>query len=129
SAFPLSLHPLFTKKEPEQTKVDFTITRLKAEPVRGQLKLEAAVEGSVKAVGLVALNDHDADPKDYDAMGWVAPITSDGSFRCLIGNLAPGAYNLSLRGYAEDGPFTVFTYSYRVDDLGRIDTTQLQIGD
>jgi hypothetical protein len=83
----------------------------------------------MRAAGLVAFNDPDTDPSDYDAVGWTAPIKSDGAFQCLIGDLAPGKYELRIRVYGENGQAKRFAYPYVVDALGQIDATGFHINE
>ena len=127
SAFALSLHPLFTHRDVENTNAELNIVELKGIPATGGLTLTGRIEGIPKPVGLIAFNDpHDADTSDYDAVGYPAPTKADGSFRLAIGDLMPGNYILRVRAYSENGKAKRFEYKYQVDRSGRPDVSQLK---
>jgi len=127
SAFALSLHPLFTGQDLDDKSPEVTIEELSAIPAVGGLTLTGRITGDPKPVGLIAFNDPATDPSDYDAVGWPIRFKADGTFRLPITDLVPGAYELRLRVYSENGQAKRFAYSYQVDSFGRPDVSQLKV--
>jgi hypothetical protein len=95
----------------------------------GGLTLTGRIAGDPKPVGLIAFNDPASDPSDYDAVGWPTRLKPDGTFRLPIADLLPGAYELRLRVYSENGQAKRFAYSYQVDSFGRPDVSALKVGE
>jgi len=125
SAMPLSAHPLFTGNK--KTPVDLTcqIADLTAVPDKGKLTLTARLLDGPKAVGIVAYNDAQDVPSDYDALGWTSPVAADGGFRFVIEDLRPVAYELRLSAIGETGNQRTFTYRYAVSTEGLPDVGPL----
>lgn len=132
SALPLSHHPLFTgRPNPSGTNAPVALpcrlTRVTAAYRDGVLSLSGHVEtGAARpAKNLVAYNDPEEIPADYDAVGWTAPIQTDGAFHLEIGELTPGRRELRLRAYRDDGAFGETRLRYRVAPDGRPDLQAL----
>jgi hypothetical protein len=126
SAFPLTFHPLFTRKGGDGSKVEFEMVALKATLTKTGFKIIGKVKGEKKPVGIVAFNDPESDPSNYDAVGWPAKVKPDGSFLLNILDLMPGGYGLQFRVYAETGRYDDLVFKYSVDPSGRVDTSQLK---
>jgi hypothetical protein len=126
SAFPLSLHPLFTQQPFEEKEADFEFEKLRAVPVRGGLRVFGTVRGNQPAVGLVAFNDPASDPSDYDAIGWPAKIKTNGDFAITLTGLTPDKYELRFRVYGEHGQAERFAFNYQMNGAGQIDTSGIR---
>lgn len=127
SALPLTFHPLFTGHDLDDRKPDVTIDELSATTAAGGLVLSGRVSGNPTPVGLIALNDPASEPLDYDAVGWPTRLKPDGTFRLPIADLLPGAYDLQLRVYCENGQAQRFAYAYNVDSRGVPDVSPLTV--
>lgn len=126
SALALSLHPLFSRKQPDPTVPKFTIPELEGMTSTGSLTLSGRIAGDTpKAAGLVAYNDPQAESGDYDAQGWPCRVLADGTFQVTIQDLQPGDYALRIRVYGENGIAKQFRYQYTVDRFGRANLSSL----
>jgi hypothetical protein len=119
AALPLSVHPLFTGRR--QTRNDLTcqITELDATAEKGKLVLAGRLTGGPRVAGLVAYNDRQSIPGDYDASGWTSRVDSDGRFELTIEDLEPGIYDLRLRPLGAGGDSKHFPFIYEVNGEGR----------
>ena len=115
SALPLSLHPLFTGIHKPAAAMTCRLTDLKAAGESGNLTLAGRLHDGPRPVGVVARNDRQDPPDDYDAVGWVSPVDAEGRFRLTIDELKPGVYDLRLRAYGESGDSRSFVFRYDVD--------------
>jgi hypothetical protein len=121
SALPLSVHPLFTGRRKPPAVMTCRLAELQAAHEGGALLLRGRLQGGPRAAGLVAHNDPQQPPGDYDAVGWACPVDAGGKFRLAIGELKPGAYDLRLTAYGEGGGSRPFAFRYRVDRERRPD--------
>ena len=121
SALPLSVHPLFTGKRKPAAAMTCRLTELKATHEEGKLSLTGRLQGGPRGVGLVAHNNPQEIPGDYDAVGWTCPVDADGKFALVIGELKPGDFDLRLTAFGESGDSRSFTFRYRVDREKRPD--------
>ena len=121
SALPLSLHPLFTGIRRPAAAMTCRLTGLKATYESGNVSLVGRLQDGPRPVGVVAHNDRQDPPDDYDAVGCVSPVDADGRFHLTIGELKPGAYGLRLTAYGESGDSKSFTFRYGVDQEKRPD--------
>ncbi len=115
SALPLSVHPLFTGKRKEVYPPDCNVTELQAFHEGGTLTLTGRLQGRPKVIGVVAHNDQQATPGDYDAVGWICTPDAHGQFRLAVGELQPGEYDLRLAAYGDGGDARTFAFRYSVD--------------
>ncbi|HYH67275.1 MAG TPA: hypothetical protein VD866_21440 [Urbifossiella sp.] len=115
SALPLSVHPLFTGKRSPVVPLTCRFAELKAAHDGGRVVLTGRLQGSPRAVGLVARNDPAGPAGDYDAVGWTCPVGADGAFRLEVGELKPGEHDLRLAAYTEGGDARPLTVRYRID--------------
>ena len=97
------------------------LTELKATHEGGKLALTGRLQGGPRGVGLVAHNNPQEIPGDYDAVGWTCPVDADGKFALVIGELKPGDFDLRLTAYGESGDSRSFSFRYRVDREKRPD--------
>lgn len=121
SAFPLSVHPLFTGKRMPASPNTCRFAELKATHDDGKLMLTGRLQGSPRPVGIVARNDSTETVGDYDAVGWVCTVGADGSFRMNVGELKPGEYDLRLATIGDNGEARNFVFRYRIDEEKRPD--------
>ncbi len=115
SAMPLSLHPLFTGKKKPPVELTCRITELTAVADQGVMTLTGRLQDGPRAIAMVAYNDREDVPDDYDALGWVCSTDPQGRFRLRIEDLKPGSYELRIRALSESGDSKTFTYHYQVD--------------
>ncbi len=88
----------------------------------GKIILSGVVRSEPPAYGVVAYNDSEAAPDDYDAVGWVGKLDKEGRFRVEIGELQPGKYQLRLCVCRADAAPHTFRFDYAVDKLGNPDS-------
>ena len=119
SAFPLSLHPLFTQSVDHGEDADFGIENLSAKFTRGVLRVSGTASGNQTVVGAVAFNDPSQDPSDYDAIGYASKVDQRGRFNFTIPVAVPDTYELRFRIYGEQGQATRLAYKYAIDRNGR----------
>lgn len=118
AALPLSVHPLFTGKR-DVRPLDCDITELAATPTEQRLILTGRLSvGQPAVTGIVAYNDPQDVPADYDATGWTSNVDADGHFRLAIADLQPGGYDLRLRAVGATGATKYFRFSYQVNQRG-----------
>ena len=122
SALPLSYHPLFTgKPRPDSTQESEALAALRLMSMKAAfdgdaLLLSGRMEaGKQPLKSLVAYDDREEIPAEYDALGWTAPIQPDGAFHLEIADLKPGRRELRLRAYREDGTFSETRLRYSVN--------------
>jgi hypothetical protein len=125
SAMPLSLHPLFSGKKKPPVELTCRLTNLTAVPDQGAMTLAGRLQDGPRAMGLVAYNDREDIPDDYDALGWICPVDSQGQFHLRIEDLKPGKYELRLCTLSETGDRKTFTYLYPVNQELRPDVSPL----
>jgi hypothetical protein len=125
SALPLSVHPLFTGKPKPSAAMDCQLIDLKTRCTKDALILRGRIEGTISVVGLVAHNDPQAIPHDYNAVGWICPVECNGQFCIRIGELKLGHYDLRLTVYGESGTSQQFIFQYFVQQTGQADLDTL----
>lgn len=105
------------------------LTALDAEFEQGRVVLSGSVEARPAAFGVIALNDGDSPPADYDAVGWTAKVDEQGRFRVEVGELRPGRSQLRLRVCHVNGAVSVFPFDYDVDERGmpRLDVFRMRV--
>jgi hypothetical protein len=118
AALPLSVHPLFTGKREPRQNLTCQIAELAATPEKGKLTLAGRLTGGPGSVGLVAYNDPQSVPADYDASSWTSPVDAEGRFKLTIEDIEPGTYDLRLRPLGPGGDTKFFAYRYEVDRAG-----------
>lgn len=121
SALPLSVHPLFTGKSKPSAAMDCQLVELQTHCTESTLILRGRIKGTLSVVGLVAHNDPQAIPHDYNAVGWICPVESNGQFYLGIDELKPGHYDLRLTVYGESGTSQQFIFQYFVQQTGQPD--------
>lgn len=130
SALALAGNPLFAGGSAAATgDGDFRLTDLDFAAGRGRLTITGRVVGGTPALGVIARNDDEAVPGDYDAVGWSAKVGPDGRFKIVVGDLEAGRYSLTLTIAGEDGRFRSTRLGYSVDDSGTPDIAPLRQGD
>lgn len=124
SAMMLSRHPLFAGTQPAAGRktAECRIAELQAAFASGKLRLDGRLEAQPSAFGIIAYNDEESIPDDYDAVSWTSPVAKDGSFHLDIGQIKPGDFELRLRPCLDDGRTQVFRYRYTVSASGEPDT-------
>jgi hypothetical protein len=118
AALPLSVHPLFTGRKAPPSALSCRVVELIATPEKGKLLLSGRLAGGPRVVGLVAYNDPQEVPADYDATSWTSVVDAEGRFRLTIEDLRPGNLDLRLRAIGETGDTRYFSYRYAVDSGG-----------
>jgi hypothetical protein len=121
SALPLSVHPLFTGKPKPSTGMHCQLVDVQLCSVEETLILTGQIQGSSEVIGLVAHNDPQAIPDDYDAIGWASFVDNNGLFHFRITDLKPGGYELRLTAYAKNGVRQPFAFRYSVKHTGQPD--------
>jgi hypothetical protein len=119
AALPLSVHPLFTGKKQPRQDLSCQVAELAATPKKGKLTLAGRLEGGPRAIGLVAYNDPQSVPADYDASSWTSPVDAEGRFHLTIEDIEPGTYDLRLRALGPGGDTKFFAYRYEVNGEGQ----------
>lgn len=115
SALQLSVHPLFTGRRLPLVIMNHRLEGLSATLEREMMVVSGRFVGGPKLVGLAAFNDPDRTPSNYDAIGFIAPIAADGTFRIEITGFQPGDYELRLTAFADTGDSKTFAVRYAVD--------------
>ncbi len=118
SALPLSVHPLFTGKRVPALNMTCRLVDLAVAYEQKELVITGRLEGGPRAVGIVAFNDQQAIPSDYDAVSATSPVDTEGKFRVAVGDLRPGDYQLRLSAYGASGDKRTFSFEYTVDREG-----------
>jgi Metallo-peptidase family M12B Reprolysin-like len=125
SALPLSVHPLFTGYPKPSAAMDCQLVDLQTRCTEGTLTLMGRIKGTASVAGLVAHNDPQAIPHDYNAVGWTCPVEHNGQFYLRIGELKPGHYDLRLTVYGDSGVSQQFIFRYFVQQTGQPDLATL----
>jgi hypothetical protein len=121
SALQLSVHPLFTGRRLPLVIMNHRLENLSATFEAGTMVVSGRLVGGPKLIGLAAFNDPDSTPSNYDAIGSIAPIAADGTFRIEIAEFKPGDYELRLTAFADTGDSRTYAIRYPVDESGQPD--------
>ncbi len=92
-----------------------------------RLILTGQVVAHPPVYGIVALNDSTANPNDYDAVGWIGAVSTQGAFRIEIAELRPGPYQLRLLACHANGAKSRWAVEYKVYDDGSPDLTPFRV--
>ncbi len=116
SAMLLARHPLFTgKPAPHGDPPACRILKLEPSFKDGKMTLIGRVQARPPAFGLIAYNDQERIPADYDAIGYTSKLSPEGEFRLEIDELHPGPYQMRLCVCHDDGRTSSFEFNYNVD--------------
>lgn len=125
SAMLLSHCRAFVGDLPEaRTRPNVVFTKLRGDWVTNTLVLDGALACKPPAFGIIAYNDNNAIPSDYDATGWISRVDANGNFQLQIGEIKPGDYQLRLQVVCQSGATRTFPIDYHVNDDGVPDLTQ-----
>jgi len=120
SALRLSKVRAFAGDLPDANKQpQWQFRRLVATYMNGNIVIIGRVTADPPLVGIIAYNDNENIPADYDAKSWVAKSQDDGQiFRLTIGELEQVPYQLRLTGVHENGATSNFKINYTVGKDG-----------
>jgi len=85
----------------------------------GKLFLEGRLESDIAMSGVGAYDDWTRIPDDYDAIGWLGELRSDGHFRIVVETLRRGQSQMRLTVAHVNGATTTFPVDYVVDAAGQ----------
>ena len=94
------------------------IENLAASYANDEITLTGQATSAPPLVGVVAYNDNENIPADYDAKSWVAQFDDRRQFRFTIGELEQVPYQLRLVGVHENGATSEFRINYTVGQDG-----------
>jgi hypothetical protein len=104
SAWPLSVHPLFTGQRRQPAMRNITVDDWQTQPTAPfSLSLSGRVAPATDLKGVVLFADPQADAGDYDALTAVSHVNHQGRFSVTIPELPPGQIELRLRMCFADG--------------------------
>lgn len=87
----------------------------------GNLILAGRLETDIAVSGMGAYDDWTRIPDDYDAIGWLGEMRSDGHFRIVVEALRQGQSQMRLTVAHVNGVTTTFPVDYVVDETGQPD--------
>ncbi|MCL2624215.1 MAG: NPCBM/NEW2 domain-containing protein, partial [Planctomycetaceae bacterium] len=94
------------------------IENLAASYANDEITLTGQVIANPPLAGIIAYNDNENIPADYDAKSWVSQLDGMQQFRFTIGELEQVPYQLRLTGVHENGMTSVFRINYTVGPDG-----------
>ena len=130
----LAHHPLFdpqpsgSREQPRATLTRFT---LRHDPAMNAFHAEGQWSRTMPLHSVVFLNDDwgggtQNQGDDYDAVGWACRADPDGSFRCTLGELKPGNFEMRLVACHVNGALSRAAFRYTVDAQGIPDIRDMQ---
>ncbi len=120
SAMQLSTNHLFAEElDQPRRRATCRLEEFDAKWSDGRLTLTGRLAANPQAHGLIALNDGQAQPSDYDAVGWTASVAEDGRFTMDIREFRSGSFQLRLLACHTGGQKSRFHVDYEVDAQGK----------
>ena len=99
-------------------RVQMNFNNLTASYENGEIVLTGQVTAEPPLVGIIAYNDNEKIPSDYDAKSWVAKLDDQRRFRLTISELEKVPYQLRLTGVHENGMTSTLSVNYTVGEDG-----------
>jgi len=99
-------------------RVQMQFENLAASYENGEIVLTGQVTAEPPLVGIIAYNDNENIPSDYDAKSWVAKLDDQRQFRLTINELAQVPYQLRLAGVHENGMTSTLSVNYTIGEDG-----------
>jgi len=84
----------------------------------GEIVLTGQIAAEPPLVGIIAYNDNENIPSDYDAKTFVSKLDDQRRFRLTINELAQAPYQLRLTGVHENGMTSTIRVNYTVGEDG-----------
>lgn len=100
-------------------------TKLRGQYATNTLVLDGRLICTPPAFGIIAYNDNQAIPGNYDATGWISRVDAYGNFQLRIGEIKSGDYQLRLQVVCYSGATRTFPIDYHVNEDGLPDLNKL----